>query len=261
MCIGQKKRGFVSLEQARDRVLVTLRSLANWQPIHRGFFFHWVNIDTGERILDSEVSSVDTALLLCGVLTCKAHFKDPEVIKLASLIFDRVEWTWLSEDTPLLPHGWTPEFGFLPYHWDLYSELMMVYLLGLGSSSHPLPENTWDVWKRTTFEYDGIRYVGSFGPLFIKSIFPSLVRFQAQARSAMRIISRTPYSRLTSTGASVSTCQNNFPITATICGALPLRTPTKDIRCGEVRLSRALSMERWRRARPRARCPSNQKRA
>jgi hypothetical protein len=166
MCIGQK-RGFVPYGKARDRVATTLRSLANWQPNHRGFFFHWANIDTGERVLDSEVSSVDTAILLCGILTCKAHFNDEEISRFASLIFDRVEWTWLSEDTPLLPHGWTPEFGFLPYRWDLYSELMMMYLLGLGSSTHTLPEETWNVWKRNTFEYDGIRYIGSFAPLFV----------------------------------------------------------------------------------------------
>lgn len=166
LCIGQK-RGFVSYGDARDRVASTLRSLANWQPNHRGFFYHWVNINTGERLLNSEVSSVDTAILLCGVLTCRAHFHDEEIKRFATQIFDRVEWTWLSEDTSLLPHGWTPEFGFLPYHWDLYSELMMLYLLGLGSLTHPLPAETWNVWKRTQFEYDGERYIGSFAPLFV----------------------------------------------------------------------------------------------
>jgi hypothetical protein len=78
-----------------------------------------------------------------------------------------VDWTWLSEDTSLLPHGWAPEIGFLPYRWDYYSEHMMMYLLGLGSSSHPLPVETWNAWKRTTFEYDGLRYIGSYAPLFI----------------------------------------------------------------------------------------------
>ena len=166
MCIGQK-RGFIPYREARDRVATALRSLANWLPHHRGFFFHWVNIDTGERVLDSEISSVDTAILLCGVLTCKAHFKDEQIIRLATDIFDRVEWTWLSGDAPLLPHGWTPEFGFLPYRWDLYSELMMLYLLGLGSATYPLPEQSWNSWKRTTFDFDGIRYIGSFSPLFV----------------------------------------------------------------------------------------------
>jgi hypothetical protein len=66
-----------------------------------------------------------------------------------------------------LPHGWTPELGFLRHRWDFYSELMMMYLLGLGSSTHPLPVQAWHAWKRTTFEYDGLRYVGSYAPLFV----------------------------------------------------------------------------------------------
>ena len=166
LCIAER-RGFLSHEQARDRVLATLRSVWSWQPNHRGFFFHWLNIDTGERILDSEVSSVDTAILLCGILMCRAHFGDAQITTLATQIFNRVEWSWLSEDTSLLPHGWTPEGGFLPYRWDYYSELMMMYLLGLGSPTFPLQESTWNSWKRLTFEYHGIRYIGSFAPLFI----------------------------------------------------------------------------------------------
>jgi hypothetical protein len=179
ICIGEK-RGFISRAEARDRVLATLRSLWDWQPNHRGFFFHFANIDTGERVLDSEVSSVDTAILLCGVLTCRAHFADEQITRFASDIFNRVEWTWLSEDTPLLPHGWTPELGFLPYHWDYYSELMMMYLLGLGSSTFPLAENTWNVWKRLTFEFDSIRYIGSFAPLFIHQYSQAWFDFRAK---------------------------------------------------------------------------------
>jgi len=166
LCIAQE-RGFISMSLARDRVLATLQSLWSKLPNHRGFFYHWANIDTGERVWDAEISSVDTSILLCGVLTCREHFNIPEITRLASDVFDRVEWTWLSEDTPLLPHGWTPEIGFLPYRWDLYSELMMMYLLGLGSSSHPLPVETWSAWKRMQFEYDGLRYIGSFAPLFV----------------------------------------------------------------------------------------------
>ena len=106
-------------------------------------------------------------MLLCGILTCRQHFQDKTISDLAHAIFDRVDWTWLSEDTSLLPHGWTPELGFLPYKWDFYSELMMMYLLGLGSSSHPLHAEAWFAWKRTMFEYDGLRYIGSFAPLFV----------------------------------------------------------------------------------------------
>jgi len=166
LCIGQK-RGWVPLAAARERTLTTLRFLWKKLPNHRGFFYHWANINTGERVWDAEVSSVDTAILLCGVITSQQHFQHWEISQLARDIFNRVDWTWLSEDTTLLPHGWTPEFGFLPYRWDHYSELMMMYLLGLGSSSHPLRPETWYAWKRLTFEYAGLRYIGSFAPLFI----------------------------------------------------------------------------------------------
>lgn len=166
ICIGEK-RGFVNHAEARERVIQCLSFLWHKLPTHRGFFYHFANIDTGERMWDSEVSSVDTAILLCGILTCRQHFHDETISQLARAIFDRVDWTWLSEDTTLLSHGWTPELGFIPSRWDLYSELMMMYLLGLGSSSHPLNSDAWFAWKRTTFEYDGLRYIGSFAPLFI----------------------------------------------------------------------------------------------
>jgi hypothetical protein len=166
LCIGEK-RGFISRGAALERVFAALRFLWKKVPHHRGFFYHFANINTGERVWDSEVSSVDTAILLCGILACREHFRHRDVGELADLIFNRVDWTWLSEDTSLLPHGWTPEMGFLSSRWDYYSELMMMYLLGLGSSAHPLKEETWTAWKRLTFEYDGIRYVGAFAPLFV----------------------------------------------------------------------------------------------
>jgi hypothetical protein len=162
-----EKRGYITHAQARDRVLATLRFLWKKLPNHRGFFFHFAHVETGERQWDSEISSIDTALLLCGLLTCQRHFHHEEIRHLAYAIFNRVDWTWLSEDTSLLPHGWLPESGFLPYRWDGYSELMMMYLLGLGSYTHPLPQETWKAWKRTTFEFDGVRYIGSIAPLFV----------------------------------------------------------------------------------------------
>jgi hypothetical protein len=166
ICIAEK-RGFISHQDARLRVIATLSFLWKKLPTHRGFFYHFANINTGERIWDSEVSSIDTAILLCGILTCRQHFQDRDIIQLSHAIFDRVDWTWLSEDITLLPMGWTPEFGFLPTKWDYYSELMMIYLLGMGSSRHALSPEAWLAWKRTTFEYDGMRYIGSFAPLFV----------------------------------------------------------------------------------------------
>jgi len=166
LCIGSQ-RGYIGSDDALERVFATLRFLWKKLPNHRGFFYHFANPETGERMFDSEVSSVDTAILLCGVLMCREHFRHPAVRELVDLIFKRVDWTWLSEDTSLLTHGWTPEIGFLPSRWDYYSELMMMYLLGMGSSEHPLKSETWNAWKRLTFEYDGMRYIGSFAPLFV----------------------------------------------------------------------------------------------
>jgi len=166
LCIGEK-RGWVSHSEAHDRVLTALHFLWRKLPNHRGFFFHFADMNTGARLWDSEVSSIDTAILLCGVLTCRQHFMSEEIRGLALDVFNRVEWNWLAEDTPLLSLGWMPEIGFLPYRWQDYSELMMMYLLGMGSSTHPLKPDTWTAWRRVTFEYDGLRYIGSFAPLFV----------------------------------------------------------------------------------------------
>jgi hypothetical protein len=166
LCIGDM-RGYISRSEARDRVLTTLRFLHDKLPNHRGFFYHFANINTGERVWDSEISSIDTAILMCGILTCRTHFRDTDITLLAHSISNRVEWTWLSEDTSLLSHGWLPEVGFLPYRWDYYNEMMMMYLLGMGSPTYPLRPEAWDAWKRIPFDYEGMRYIGSFAPLFV----------------------------------------------------------------------------------------------
>jgi hypothetical protein len=166
LCIGLK-RGYMPYADVHKRVLTTLRFLWKSMPTHRGFFYHFADINTGERMWDSEVSTIDTAILLCGILFCREYFKGDEVSDIAHNIFNRVDWTWVLEDTSLVSHGWTPEGGFLPYRWDFYSELLMMYLLGLGSYAHPMPAITWDAWKRTVFNYDGLSYIGSFSPLFV----------------------------------------------------------------------------------------------
>ena len=101
LCIGQM-RGYISPSDARNRVSKTLRFLWESMPNHRGFFYHYANIKTGERIWDSEVSSIDTAMLVCGVLTCRQYFARAEITRLADAILGRIEWTWLSEDLSLI---------------------------------------------------------------------------------------------------------------------------------------------------------------
>jgi hypothetical protein len=166
ICIGEK-RGYISYEQASQRALATMRFLWRKLPHQRGFFYHWADVTSGHRMEHSEVSSIDTAILLCGILTCRAHFRHSEINELAQRIFNRVDWRWLSEDTMILPMAWTPETGFLRYRWDNYSELMMLYLLALGSETHGLSPETWDAWTRSNFSYEGIKYIGSSAPLFV----------------------------------------------------------------------------------------------
>jgi hypothetical protein len=166
LCIGDQRK-FVPAGAALERVFATLRFLWRKLPNHRGFFFHFAHPETGERMYASEVSSVDTAILLCGLITCREYFHHRSVTELVNLILNRVDWSWLAEDTSLLTHGWTPEVGFLSSRWDYYSELMMMYLLAMGAQQKPLPADIWNAWKRLTFEYDGMRYIGSFAPLFV----------------------------------------------------------------------------------------------
>lgn len=166
LCIADK-RGFIPNGAVISRVRATLKFLATRMYHQHGFFYHFVDISTGERAFDCEVSSIDTGLLLCGVLMCRQYFSDPQIQSLASQIFDRADWLWMLDNGRTLSHGWTPENGFLPYRWNTYCELMLIYLMAIGSRTHAIPADTWDAWWRPVFDYKGLRYIGSYAPLFV----------------------------------------------------------------------------------------------
>lgn len=166
LCIAHH-RGWLGERMIRDRVLNTLRFVESRVPQSHGFLCHFLNVQTGERVLQSEISSIDTSIFICGVLACRGYFADPEIRELATKLVARVDWTWLLHGDKTLSMGWTPERGFIRTHWDSYSELMMVYLLGLGASSNGLSKDVWDAWNRPYFEFNGIRYIGSHAPLFV----------------------------------------------------------------------------------------------
>lgn len=165
LCIADS-RGFVTTTQAQSRVVSALQFLWDTLPNVNGFFYHFVNMNTGARAYQSEVSSIDTAILMCGVLTCSEYFSDPDITDLAGKIYNRVNWPWMLNGGSTLSQGWTPEGGFLTSRWDTYSELMMLYLLGLGSPTFPLPASTWDAWSRPIFHYQGLTYIHAAVPLF-----------------------------------------------------------------------------------------------
>lgn len=179
-------RGWVSRPAARQRVLATLRffdqapqgSARRGMTGYRGFFYHFLDMRGGLRSGVSELSTVDTALLLAGILFCQSYFdgadaEEAEIRSLAEAIYGRVDWHWAQappDSSPAINHGWTPEGGILPYSWRGYNEAMLVYLLALGSPTHPVKADAWAAWQR---DYDatwGLNYGPrphlGFPPLF-----------------------------------------------------------------------------------------------
>jgi hypothetical protein len=166
LCIGDS-RGYATTSSIAARVKTTLSFLLNQIPQQNGFFFHFVDIATGARAFNSEISSIDSAILLCGVLTCRQHFIDATIIDLATQLYQRVDWAWMLNGGPAFSQGWTPEGGFLTTRWDSYNELMMLYLLAIGSPTHPIPASSWQAWSRPVVQFQGLTYIAGASPLFI----------------------------------------------------------------------------------------------
>lgn len=167
LCIGDS-RAYMPSATIRDRVLTTLNTLLNTADGYQGFFYHFLDMSTAKRAWTSELSNIDTTILLCGVLTARQHFaSDAQIPGIATQIYERVNWPWMLDPaTNTLWMSWTPESGFQNAHWDHYCELMMMYLLGIGSPTCPLPVSTWSAWSRPTYTYNGVNYISSGDPLF-----------------------------------------------------------------------------------------------
>ena len=169
LCIAAE-RGFIDRAQARERTRNTLRFFANKAFQERGWFYHWMDAKTGERRWQSEVSSIDTALLLSGVLTVRQYFRDDkEIVSLGKKIYERVDFRWMLNGHPLLlSHGWKRETGFLKPRWDTYSEDTSLYLLAIGSPTHPIAPASWYALWKDRYRYEGFAYFTTIGvPLFM----------------------------------------------------------------------------------------------
>jgi hypothetical protein len=176
------ERGYVTRDAARDRVLTTLRffrdapqgDAAEGTTGYKGFYYHFLDMKTGHRYRDVELSSVDTALLLAGVLFCREYFAgtDPAEVELRQIadgLLERVDWRWMQPRSPGIAMGWNPEHGFIDYDWIGYNEAMIVILLALGSPTFAVEPAAWDRW---TSKFDatwgaayGQTHLG-FPPLF-----------------------------------------------------------------------------------------------
>src|SRR5688572_9432452 len=179
------ERSYITREQARERTLVTLRFLqaapqgpeAHGIAGYKGFFYHFLDMRTGHRAMESELSTVDTAILLAGALFCQsyfdgAHADEVEIRKLVEQIYRRVDWHWAQAKPPAITLGWSPEDGFLKYDWRGYNEAMLLYLLALGSPTFPVEPGAWTEWTSTYDQHWG----KLFGQEFLH--FPALFGHQ-----------------------------------------------------------------------------------
>lgn len=168
LCIGAE-HGWIPRDQARQRALNTLRFYADRAAQEHGWFYHWLNVVTGERTSASggtggkgEVSVSDSTWTVAGALTAARYFQEePEMARLAKKIYERVNYAWMRNGDPYtMSHGWTPENGFIVSRYDKYCQLALMYLMGIGSPTHPLPPESWYAWGRNPNSYGGYQYIG-----------------------------------------------------------------------------------------------------
>ena len=166
LCIADK-RGYIPRARVLERVRKTLRFHRDKLENNHGFFTHFNDVDTGYGYVGSEVSPIDTSLLLCGILTARAHYAaDKEIAQLATDIYHRVDWPWMLNGGTTFAMGWR-NGKFLTSRWNHYCELMMMYLLALGSPTHPIDAACWDAWTRPKMSFGGFEYISAADPLFV----------------------------------------------------------------------------------------------
>ncbi len=159
LCIAAE-RGWLSRNEVYRRILTTLDFFVRRAECVHGFYYHFLDMNSGRRRGRCEISSIDTALLAAGSLFAGEYFADTEVERLARLLYTRIEWDWLldGEENPVM--GWTPEHGFLKARWSSYCENLILLILGIGSPTHPLPPSCWRNFSRPLHTYGPFTYIG-----------------------------------------------------------------------------------------------------
>ena len=193
------ERGFMSRAAAVERTLKTLRFFWNSpqgpEPEatgYHGFYYHFLDMRTGRRVWQCELSTVDSAFLLAGALTAGTYFDgktadEQDIRTLADELYQRADWQWAQNNGDTVTHGWKPESGFLKYRWEGYDEAMLLYILGLGSPTHPLPESSYAAWASTyewkrCYDFDYL-YAG---PLFTHQLSHLWIDFRGIRDAFMR---------------------------------------------------------------------------
>lgn len=174
------ENGWVTRAQAAERVRLTLRTLLELPQGpdpegvagYKGFFYHFLTLDKALRFKQVELSTIDTGLLMAGVLSVMSYFdrdtpEEREIRQTADALFRRVEWNWAMNGAKTMSMGWHPEKGFIPAQWAGYNEAMVLLIMAMGSPTHPIPASSWEEWCKTYewAEYRGQEHV-NFDPLF-----------------------------------------------------------------------------------------------
>jgi len=178
-CVGAENE-FVTREAAAERVLNVLNWLKQSKQSadkegatgYKGLFYHFLTYGEGTRFKDVELSTIDTGLLMAGILTVQSYFDqnnstEEEIRKLAEDLYLRVNWNWAMNGQKTMSMGWKPASGFIKSQWKGYNEAMILLILAMGSPTHPIPDTSWEAWTST---YDWQEFMGfehvNFGPLF-----------------------------------------------------------------------------------------------
>lgn len=191
--------GYMTREEAVQRTLATLRFFAS-SPHgpevdatgHKGFYYHFLDMQSGRRAWGCELSSVDSAFLFAGMLAAAAYFRqqsadDDEIRRLSDALYRKADWQWMQNGAASVSHGWTPDKGFLRYRWHGYDEALIIYLLGLGSPTYPLPDESYRAWG-STYKWKkiyGIEFLYA-GPLFIHQLSHVWIDFRCIRDEFMR---------------------------------------------------------------------------
>ena len=172
-------RGWIARDYAYTRILTTLQTLRHKAAHQNGFFYHFLDVRTGNRVWGSEASSIDTALAVAGALLAARYYPGTEIEKLAREIYERVNWKWMMNNSDFICMGWTPESKFLPYYWDSYNELMILVALAVGSPTFPVPPGTWERWLRPEGDYNNHKIIyASTGSLFTYQFSHAYIDFR-----------------------------------------------------------------------------------
>jgi hypothetical protein len=197
------ERGWCSRAEARDLTLTTLRFFWNapqgpagqGTTGYKGFFYHFLDMQTGVRFKDVELSSVDTTILLMGVLFAgqyydRADAAETEIRRLSQAIYERADWNFFRSDGRRpISMGWHPEQGLIPANWTGFNEGMFVNILALGSPTHPGADDLWQQWTANYGEFwrgEGLTRRIAFAPLFGHQYSHIFIDFRGIRDAVMR---------------------------------------------------------------------------